>query len=288
VTLWWTYAMVLPVALGNYPWNQWFWAPLPAGDAYYAAGGWPGWQTANTYYYFFKIPASGNHRMQLAIKSPVDRSSALISIKANVIYLLTYPDDLPNWGGVSAGTIAPPCGNWHTTIYEYPAETTRSQTFEIRAAVQGIRQSAVKIRAAIALTDSLDYGILAAIQGNPELSYLAAAAIQGNRQQTVHQRAAVVAERELGCDMMAAIGHDFDLPAVTKAAIQGHPQKYHGMRAALKGEAEKRVGIRAFVVKSRVDQIYLEFENKWPQEFGFTTIPNNPSRTKDYQKDGLG
>jgi hypothetical protein len=283
---WWPSAFLVK------PWNTWFWAGIPV-----QAWGWPGTYQLTLFYWFYRIPADEFHREQLAIKSPVDRNNDAeiaaglttirTSLKANVIYILTYPGDLPNWGGASAGTIAPPCGNWYTTIYEIPSEVTRSQTYSIQAAVQSNRQKTATIRAAIALTASLDCSIVAAVQGNPELPVSSLAAIQGDRQLPVPMRAAVRTERLLEWNMIAAVGKDFELPSSVVAAVQGNPQKYHGMRAACKGEAEKRVGIIAFVVKSRVDTIYLEFENKWPQEFGFTTIQNAPSETKDYRKQGI-
>jgi len=285
--LWWPSV----IEADSHAWNTWYWGPIHP----YAVG-WPGWTTGNTYYWFYKIPPSNGHKKQLAIKSPVDRisevifsqTSGLFSVKANVVYILTYPDDTPNWGtGSNLVAISPPCGNWLSRMYETPDEVTRSQTYSIQAAVQSNRQKTATIRAAIALTGSLDCSIVAAVQGNPELPVLSLAAIQGDRQLPVPMRAAVRTERFLEWNMIAAVGKDFELPSSVVAAVQGNPQKYHGMRAACKGEAEKKVGIIAFVVKSRADTIYLEFENKWPQEFGFTTIQNAPSETKDYRKQGI-
>jgi hypothetical protein len=262
------------------PWDTWFWAARP-----FDAWGWP-----FGYYWFRKMSPSNGHQIQLAMRSPEARtlSEAVYSVKANVVYILTYPDDTPNWGtGSSLVAVSPPCGNWISRLYETPNEVSRSQTYSIQAAVQANRESAAAIRAAIALTGSLDCSIVAAVQGQRKLPVSSLAAIQGNPELPVQMRAAVRTEPHLEYDMIAAVGKNFELPISTLAAIQGNPQKYHGMRAACKGEAEKRVGIIAFVVKSRVDTIYLEFENKWPQEFGFTTIQNAPSETKDYRKQGI-
>ena len=284
---WW------PGAYAGQPYGVWFWDKIIGiGANWWApAAGWPGYEShyPGTYYWFYKITASNGHMEQLAIKSPIDRTSSWgYSVKANVVYILTYPDDTPNWGTSSSlVAISPPCGNWLTRLYETPNEVTRSQTYSIQAAVQSNRQKTATIRAAIALTGSLDCSIVAAVQGNPELTCSTLAAVQGNPELPVQMRAAIRTEPHLEYDMIAAVGRNFELPISSLAAIQGNPQKYHGMRAACKGEAEKRVGIIAFVVKSRVDTIYLEFENKWPQEFGFTTIQNAPSETKDYRKQGI-
>ena len=294
---WWEAALIKAYhPFYSQPWDTWFWAQLPApGSGYPAdqsATGWPGWEWGTPpYYWFYKISPSGGHQQQLAIKSSIDMvstSSDAYSVKANVVYILTYQDDTPNWGTSSSlVAISPPCGNWKSGLYETPNEVTRSQTYSIQAAVQSNRQKTATIRAAIALTGSLDCSIVAAIQGQPELPVSSLAAIQGDRQLPVPMRAAVRTERLLEWNMIAAVGKDFELPSSVVAAVRGNPQKYHGMRAACKGEAEKKVGIIAFVVKSRADTIYLEFENKWPQEFGFTTIQNAPSETKDYRKQGI-
>ena len=284
MTLWW------PLALTTwqyYPWDTWFWAPIPV-----TAWGWPGYNTWDTYYWFRKISPSGGHKQQLAIRSDVSYphiAGFQSAVQANVIYICCYLDDTPNWGSAAnLVSISPPCANWSSALCEVPNQVTRSQTYGIEAAVRGNPERATRIRAAVAKTDYLDCGISATVSGIPELPVTMRAAISGDAALSVPTRAAIRAERLLEPSIVAAVGKAFDLDTGISATIQGNPERPCHMRAAIKGTAEKSVGIKAFVVKSRVENILIEMENLWPQEFDLRSTPNWASRVKDYRKDSLG
>jgi hypothetical protein len=84
------------------------------------------------------------------------------------------------------------------------------------------------------------------------------------------------------------VAKTFDLPIGQLAAIRGEAQKVDRLHAAIRGEAEKAAGIVAYVVKSRVDQILLDFEPMFPQEFDQRSVRNAASKAKDWRKDTLG
>lgn len=279
--LWW------PGAFPSQPWRTWFWATRPgttATDSPYTE--WPA-----GYYWFYKIPAEGGHREQLAFRSPEDRRSTGWGqrlVKKDVIYIITYPGDTPNWGNASQFIdIGPPCGNWQSSMFEV-GEITRSQTYSVQAAVQAVREMPTSIGAAVAKNDELGAGITATIRATPELPIITQAAIAGNPELVHPIRAAIRAELYLEPAIIAAVGKDFSLDCGATATVQGNPYKWYGTRAAIKGETEKTVGIVAFVVKSRADQIMLEMENNWPQELDLRSTPNSPSKFRDWRKQPIG
>jgi hypothetical protein len=275
--LWWPY----DVNLYKFPYRTWFWS-----TRYTHGDEWP-----EGFYWFYKIPAEAGHREQLAFRSPEDRRSVGWGqrlIKKDVLYIITYAGDTPNWGNVSQFIdIGPPCGNWLSGMFE-EGETTRSQTYSVQAAVRAVRELPGKIKATVAKNDELDAGITATIQATPELPVLTYAAIAGNPELVHPIRAAIRAELYLEPAIIAAVGKDFSLDCGATAAVQGNPYKWYGTRAAIKGETEKTVGIVAFVVKSRADQIMLEMENNWPQELDLRSTPNSPSKFRDWRKQPIG
>ncbi len=265
-----------------YPWDEWFWYTLDRNLL-------DGFPLAD--YEFYKISPTEDHLAQLAIRSPIDHPSFnnRPAVKAHVIYILTLNNDTPNWGGINqyAFSASPACGNWKTSVYENPGETTRSQTWALNAAIAGNPENAAKIVAAIAKEFSLDCGITATVWGNPELDAMIRVAILGNPERTYSIRAAILTERSLETSIIAAVGKDFSLSAGMLAAIQGNPEQNCHLKAAIKGEAEKSVGIVAYVVKTRVNSILLEMENLWPQELDLRSTPNWASKVKDYRKSSL-
>jgi hypothetical protein len=242
-------------------------------------------------YQFYKIAPEGTHQEQLAFRSPVDRDATewwALSPKAGVIYLLTYPDDTPNWGNLSTlVSISPPCGNWNSRLYESDY-VLRSQTWGILAAIMAEREKVASILAACAKTDEMNSGITATIQGEPELPVSIYAAIQGEAERYPRIRAAIRAEPELEPAIIAACAKTDELDCGVLAAIRGNPEVHSHLKAAIKGETETSSGIVAFVVKTRVNSILLEMENLFPQELDLRSTPNWASRVKDYRKSGLG
>lgn len=279
--LWW------PGAFPSQPWRTWFWATRPGTSATYSR--YTEW--AAGYYWFYKIPAEGGHREQLAFRSPEDRRSTGWGqrlVKKDVLYIITHAGDTPNWGNVSQFIdIGPPCGNWRSAMFE-EGETTRSQTYSLLAAAQSNRELPIGIDAAVAKTEELAPGVTATIQATPELPITTQAAIAGNPELAHPVRAAIRAELLLEPGIIAAIGKDFSLVPGVTATVQGNPYQWYGTRAAIKGETEKTVGIVAFVVKSRADQIMLEMENNWPQELDLRSTPNSPSKFRDWRKQPIG
>lgn len=280
MVLWW------PGAFRSQPWRSWFWAKRP-GDS---GSGLDFTEWATGYYWFYKIPSENGHLEQLAFKSPEDRRSLSHGrrlVKATAVYILTYQNDTPNWGTNSTlVAIGPPCGNWHSNLYE-THEVTRSQTFGILAAVRAERQKIAKVRAAVAKTGELECTVQAAVMAQLDLPIEMHVAVMGERERALFMRAAVRTERLLESTVEAAVGKDFSLPSIMEATVQGNVHLHHGMRVAVRGETQKFVGITAFVVKSRADHIYLEFENLLPQEMDLRGVPNWPSRVKDYRKDAI-
>ena len=275
--LWWPY----DVNLYRQPYRTWFWS-----SRYTHGTEWP-----DGMYLFYKIPAENGHREQLAFKSPEDRRSTGWGqrlIKANILYIITYPGDTPNWGNVSQFIeIGPPCGNWLSDMF-VEGETTRSQTYSLLAAVRSNRELPTGIDAAVAKTGELSQGVTATIQAMPELPIITQAAIAGNPELRCPIRAAIRSEPYLEPGIVAAVGKDFSLVPGVTATIQGNPIEWYGTRAAIKGETEKAVGITAFVVRSRANQIMLEMENLWPQELDLRSTPNSPSEWRDWRKHNLG
>lgn len=275
--LWWPY----DVNLYKFPYRTWFWS-----TRYTHGDEWP-----EGFYWFYKIPAEAGHREQLAFRSPEDRRSVGWGqrlIKKDVLYIITYAGDTPNWGNVSQFIdIGPPCGNWLSGMFE-EGETTRSQTYSLLAAAQSNRELPIGIDAAVAKTEELAPGVTATIQATPELPITTQAAIAGNPELAHPVRAAIRAELLLEPGIIAAIGKDFSLVPGVTATVQGNPYQWYGTRAAIKGETEKSVGITAFVVKSRATQIMLEMENLWPQEMDLRSTPNSPSEWRDWRKHQLG
>ena len=297
--LWWPHAIANELA--SYPWDTWFWAPLPRPASWdYWAWGWPGYSPIApvTYYWFRKISPSGGHQQQLAIKSPVGRVTETFQsydyrgypVKANVIYICCYVNDSPNWAGATSSLVqvSPPCSNWVSKLYEVPEAADRSQTYGMNAAIQGDREKAAKIKAAIAKDFDLPAGIQAAIQGNPELDVGIQAAIQADRTLEYPIRAAIRAERILEPSIIAAVAQDVDLPAGITAAIQGNPQKNYFMKAAIRGDAQLSVGIKAFVVKSRVNKILLDMENSVASRMRSQKHSEPPEQSQGLPKSSLG
>lgn len=296
MSLWWPAA----ITTGHYasqPWNKWFYDYIVS-----SAWGWPGYDfvaISKTYYYFKKISAGNGHKIQLAIKSPIDRQcdwyvastgkTVTYKVKKNVIYICCYSDDTPNWGSVSKFvTVSPPCSNWHTHLYEVIEKTTRSQTWGLLAGIATTRDKALSVSAAVAKTGSLEGGLSAAIAADIDLPISIYAAILGDANQYCNQRAAIRTDRLLEPSALAAVAQDFDLPIDMYAAIQGNPEAHSHVKAAILGETESSVGIVAYVVKSRVDEIMLEMENLWPQDLDLRSTPNRASKFKDWRKSSLG
>jgi len=281
LVLWW------PGTFPSQPWRTWFWATRPGTGATYS----PYTEWAAGYYWFYKIPAEGGHREQLAFRSPEDRRSTGWGrrlVKKDVLYIITHAGDTPNWGNVSQFIdIGPPCGNWRSAMFE-EGETTRSQTYSLLAAAQSNRELPIGIDAAVAKTEELAPGVTATIQATPELPITTQAAIAGNPELAHPVRAAIRAELYLEPAIIAAVGKDFSLDCGATATVQGNPYKWYGTRAAIIGETEKSVGITAFVVKSRATQIMLEMENLWPQELDLRSTPNSPSKFRDWRKQPIG
>jgi hypothetical protein len=294
---WWPLAIAGPFS--GQPWDTWFWAQLPGrypgqtvNGELLNSWGWPGYELSEpiTYYWFMKISPSGGHQEQLAIRSPETRTSPQgYTVKADVIYILTYETDTPNWGTASSlVAISPPCGNWLSSLYEVTNEVQRSQTVGLLAAIQAEIDKTCGIIAAVAKTGQLNIGILANIQGSPQLPLGLKAAIRADTSRYLPIRAAIRAERLLEPSIIAAVGKDFELPAGITATIQGNPQIHCHLKAAVLGETEKTVGIVAYVVKSREQAILLEMENLGPQDLDLRSVPNWPSKVKDYRKSSLG
>lgn len=260
------------------PWGVWFWAE---GEPIALSPG---------QYEFYKIPPEDGYQEQLAFRSPVDRTATQygdLTVRAGIVYLLTYPGDLPNWGTIaSLVAISPPCGNWNSLLYE-TTEYIRSQTWGLLAAIQAEREKVCSIIAAVAMTGQLSLGVLATIQAQPELPLGLKAAVLGERSRDLPIRAAIRAERILEPSIMAAVGKDFELPAGITATVQGDVEVHCHLKAAVLGETEKSVGIVAYVVKSREQAILLEMENLGPQDLDFRSVPNWPSKVKDYRKSSL-
>lgn len=275
--IWWPY----DVNLYKFPYRTWFYS-----SRYSSGTEWPVGM-----YWFYKIPAENGHRAQLAFRSPEDRRSTGWGqrlIKKDVLYIITYAGDTPNWGNVSQFIdIGPPCGNWLSGMFE-EGDITRSQTYSLLAAAQSNRELPIGIDAAVAKTEELAPGVTATIQATPELPITTQAAITGNPELAHPVRAAIRAELLLEPAIIAAVGKDCSLNSGATATIQGNPHKWYGTRAAIKGETEKTVGITAFVVKSRATQIMLEMENLWPQEMDLRSTPNSPSEWRDWRKHQLG
>jgi len=262
------------------PWRTWFWADdgpiyIPDGD-----------------YQFYKIPPEGIHGEQLAFKSPVTRKKTVwyeITVYADRIYVLTEEDDSPNWGGIAdLVAISPPCSNWESNVY-YFTHTVRSQTSGLNAYVRAHVSKTINILATIAKTDQLDDAVTASVQGQRDAPVAIQAAIKG--EVTLNNpliKAAVCKERNLEPGIEAAVAGDVNLNPSVCAWVVGNPKLDIRNRAAVSGQAEKRVGITAHVVVSRVEQIYLEMENLVPQELALTSTPNWASRVKDWRKEKLG
>jgi len=239
------------------------------------------------------IPVEGSHQIQLAFRSPVRRKSDYdwaLNVEANVTYLLTYPNDTPNWGNLAdMATISPPCANWYSLVYYVtgPVEYERSQSSGMLAAIQADREKVASILAACAKTDELEISNYAAIQGEPSQDIGILAAILGEAERSLPIRAAVRTERLLEPAIISACAKTDELEISNYAAIQGNPQVHSHLKAAVLGETDKSVGIVAFVVKTRVDHIILEMENLWPQELDLRSTPNWASKVKDYRKSSL-
>lgn len=284
MTLWW------PNAFPDKPWRTWFWARRPGeDDAGLKFQEWP-----PGYYWFYKIPPEAGHKQQLAFKSPEDRrcyawKSFNCNIKANVIYIITYPGDTPNWGNSTLVNIGPPCGNWRSNMYKVipPTAIIRNQTAGIKTAIRTDQGSRSRIRSAIAKTFIMNTNVITAVRTSRVVSSKTITAIQTNRDRSTNIRSAVRVVREVECTLVSAIGKDFDLESKVTATVQGNPIKAVRYRGALKGEAQTTSQITAFVVLSRAEKIMLEMENLYPQEFDMRSVPNWASEFKDWRKSKL-
>ena len=275
-SLWWQH----DENLGKFPYREWFWSTRYTDSTSWAEG----------FYWFYKIPAEAGHEEQLAFRSPENRRSIdwSMQVKKDVLYIITHPGDMPNWGNASQFIdIGPPCGNWLSSMYE-EREITRSQTYSVQAAVRAVRELPAKVSAVAVKNDELTSGITATVQAAPELPIEMRAAIMGNPEIEYPIRAAIRSERHLEPAIIASVSKDFSLDSGVTATIQGNSLQWYGTRAAIKGETEKTVGITAFVVKSRADQIMLEMENNWPQELDLRSTPNSPSKFRDWRKQPIG
>lgn len=281
MTLWW------PNAFPDKPWRTWFWARRPGeDDAGLKFQEWP-----PGYYWFYKIPPEAGHKQQLAFKSPEDRRCYAwkrfnCNIKANVIYIITYPGDTPNWGNSTLVNIGPPCGNWRSNMYKV-ITAIRNQTAGIKTAIRTDQGSRSRIRSAIAKTFIMNTNVITAVRTSRVVSSKTITAIQTNRDRSTNIRSAVRVVREVECTLVSAIGKDFDLESKVTATVQGNPIKAVRYRGALKGEAQTTSQITAFVVLSRAEKIMLEMENLYPQEFDMRSVPNWASEFKDWRKSKL-
>ena len=276
--------------------------PCGAADAF--------WEWPSGYYWFYKIPPTpvyatlnGNavflyyRPEQLAFKSPDRRCAYVIDddcaidrwfVEANTIYIFTYPDELPacpNTGDVIA--IASPCDNWESAIWSVK-EVERTQSWGLKAAVQQIRTLNPSVSAAIGQPTALDCSVLSAIAATQDLAPGTLAAISGEAQKTPRIQAAIRSDRVLQPGILSVVAKDFDLLPCALAAISGDNQQHVHLKSAIRADTQKNASIIANVVKSRADQIMLEMENNWPQELDLRSTPNSPSKFRDWRKQPIG
>lgn len=260
------------------PYSTWFWVHIDA-KPHFPEGD----------YWIQRIPADDAHREQLAYWTPVDiYSGSNVYFKANTLYILTDRKDTPNWGGTSNFVqIAAPCGNWGFFNYQ-SNEQERNQTYGSRAAVLGTRESIISIKALLVMMGEIACSVASSIQSTRDAETDICAAVLATREITYPIRAAIRVQRSLTSGTKAAVARDFSISYDINAAVQGSPRIIYGQRTAIRGEAQATIRMTAMVMKSRVNTIYLEMENLWPQELDLRSTPNWPSRVKDYRKDSLG
>jgi hypothetical protein len=270
---WWTTKLV------TYPWNSWFWAYVP--------DGWPaGW------YWFFKIPPSGGHQQQIAYRSLVERwfdpnGAFKWEIKPDVIYILTYPGDTPNWeGSASFIDIGAPCGNWNSDEWMI-SWTTRNQTIVTHAAIRAVHDTPFTLSAIIATPKDKNSPINAYVQGWHAVTIAEHAAISGNPEKLVPIHATVKSDIESTPTIVAWIAKDFDSITKISSYESGNPLVWSWLTATILGETEISVGITALVMIDRTNQILIEMENLGIQERDLRSIPNWASKTVDWRKTSL-
>lgn len=283
--------------------------PCGAADAF--------WEWPSGYYWFYKIPPGYRYlgirnaqgllvstipiqespAPQLAFKSPERRCAYVIDydhaidrwfVEANVTYIFTLPGELPacpNTGGVIE--IASPCDNWESAIWSV-AETVRTQSWGLTAAVQRTRTLTPIISAVVGQHSDLDCSVLSAVAKTQGLAPGSLAAIQGEAQKIPRIQAAIRSDRSIQPGILSVIAKDFDLLPGSLAAISGDYQDHFHTKSAIQSDVEKPAGIIANVVKSRATQIMLEMENLWPQEMDLRSTPNSPSEWRDWRKHQLG
>lgn len=234
---------------------------------------------------------------QLAFKSPDRRCAYVIDydhaidrwfVEANTIYIFTYPGELPacpNTGDVIA--IASPCDNWESAIWSVE-EVERTQSWGLKAAVQQIRTLNPSVSAVIGQHTALDCSVLSAIAATQDLAPGTLAAISGEAQKTPRIQAAIRSDRVLQPGILSVVAKDFDLLPCALAAISGDNQQHVHLKSAIRADTQKNASIIANVVKSRADQIMLEMENNWPQELDLRSTPNSPSKFRDWRKQPIG
>jgi len=237
------------------------------------------------------------HPEQLAFKSPDRRCAYVIDydhaidrwfVEANTIYIFTYPGQMPacpNTGDVIA--IASPCDNWESAIWSVE-EVERTQSWGLKAAVQQIRTLNPSVSAVIGQHTALDCSVLSAIAATQDLAPGTLAAISGEAQKTPRIQAAIRSDRVLQPGILSVVAKDFDLLPCALAAISGDNQQHVHLKSAIRADTQKNASIIANVVKSRVDTILLETENTWPQELDIRSTPNHPSKFRDWRKQPIG
>lgn len=278
MTLWW------PNAFQKYPWRTWFWERRPGeDDAGLKYREWP-----PGYYWFYKIPPEAGHKQQLAFRSPTTRRSYWgYVVEANVLYIITYPSDTPNWGSTDNFVeISPPCGNWYSDVYRL-LENTRDQTVKATTAISAQRARSYRACSAVAKISTEQVSAYAALQAIRERPVEALAAIQATPERQIHIRSAVRIENQSEVSAVSAVAIDFEANSKADAVIRGNPIAYVYCRCAIKGDTQTRYSAKAFVVLSRADKILLEMENLWPQEFDLRSVPNAPSEFRNWRNVSL-
>lgn len=269
-------------AYDNHPTGIWFSSETLAGLIALAPG----------LYEYYKIPAGGGHNIQLVFRSPVDRVAGFpwaLSVRAGVIYILTYPDDTPNWG-TETGLIAisPPCGNWSSLLFE-AVELIRNQTSAIQAAVSKDITLSTGMLAAVAETKTLEIGMVAYCAADMLMQCGQYAAVEGESDTSTILNAAVSDEISLSSELVAAVSTDFGVTSEIRALIQKEFTEYVWIKAAIIGEpAPITCALRARVLADRRDQIRLEFEPMWIQDLVNSNAPNSPSVPRDSRVQVLG
>jgi len=241
------------------------------------------------YTYF---PADDEHGEQLAVYNPDGSTTWYVN-----------DGDTPRYGGGGSLQSNPACDNpgediWVTMPPSTPPPTTppptgpqitiRTQTWGIRSAVQGVRETPLELLTAIATTPMRDLVLDATIAGNPAHEFLLSSTIRGTLEKEFKLKSAIRKTIDVPLKMSTAIAHDFEIAPKIDATVQGNPWVHTHLGAFIQGEAEKAFTISAIILKDRTETIYLEMENLFPQECDLRGIPNAPSKFKDWRKETFG